>query len=60
MPKLEPFHSVNERKKPPLARAYHNDGSCPSGREIRENDRRVGTGGYRLCPECEKDWRSAT
>ena len=54
MVKIEAFFSVNERRKPPLHRVYHNDSSCPSGREIPENDRRVGTGGYRICDRCEK------
>jgi hypothetical protein len=34
MPRVSPFHSANETRKPPLVRIYHNDDTCPVGREI--------------------------
>jgi hypothetical protein len=52
MSKVPPFHSVNEEKKTVDHRVYHNDNSCPSGRDIPKNERVVGTGGYRLCMHC--------
>ena len=50
--KVAPFYSVNEINKPPNKRIYHDDGTCPSGRDIPPHERRAGTGGYRLCADC--------
>jgi hypothetical protein len=54
MPPVSAFHSVNEAGKPSDKRVHHNNSSCPSGRDIPQNERRTGTGGYRLCKDCEK------
>ena len=53
MMKVAAFHSVNEPTKPPDKRVYHNDDTCPSGRDIPANERRPGKGGYRLCLHCK-------
>lgn len=54
MAKVPAFYSVNEVKKPAQNRVYHNDDACPPGRDIPANERRPGTGGYRLCEGCQK------
>ncbi len=48
------FYSINEEKKPAQNRVHHNNGACPSGRDIPQHERRFGTGGYRLCADCQK------
>jgi hypothetical protein len=48
------FYSINEIHKPAGNRVYHNNSACPPGRDIPEAERRPGTGGYRLCHDCEK------
>jgi hypothetical protein len=48
------FHSINEAKKPPANRVYHNNNACPPGRDIPTHERRQGTGGYRLCHDCQE------
>lgn len=47
------FHSTNEIKKAPNQRVYHNNNACPPGRDIPAWERQSGTGGYRLCQDCE-------
>jgi hypothetical protein len=54
MPKVPEFYSVKEATKPAHSRVHHNNSSCPSGRDIPQNERRTGTGGYRLCDDCKK------
>jgi hypothetical protein len=54
MAKVAPFYSVNEIKKPPDKRVYHDDSACPSGRDIPPHDRRSGTGGLRHCNDCDR------
>ena len=58
MPRVADFHSINEVKKPPHNRVYHNNSSCAPGRDIPQNERRPGTGGYRLCEDCTKETNS--
>ena len=48
------FYSINEVKKQPQHRVHHNNNVCPSGRDIPQHERRVGTGGYRLCEDCQR------
>jgi hypothetical protein len=48
------FHSVNETKKPPDKRVYHNNSDCPPGRDIPTNERVYTTAGYRLCLICKR------
>ncbi len=52
MPSTPAFYSVNEVKKPFDRRVHHNNSACPSGRDIPQQERRLGTGGYRLCLDC--------
>lgn len=54
MAKVPAFYSVNEEKKPASQRVHHNDNTCPPGRDIPANERRSGTGGYRLCDDCQR------
>jgi hypothetical protein len=54
MPSTTEFHSANETKNPPDKRVYHNNSTCIAGRQIPRDERRPGTGGYRLCRECER------
>jgi hypothetical protein len=54
MAKVASFYSVNEVDKPPDKRVYHNNDACPPGRDIPRNERRTGTGGYRLCRDCDR------
>ena len=35
MPRTSDFYAVNEIDKPPDKRVYHNNSSCPSGRDIK-------------------------
>jgi hypothetical protein len=46
------FYSVNEVKKQPRHRVYHNNAVCPPGRDIPAREQKIGTGGYRLCEDC--------
>jgi hypothetical protein len=53
MPSVSAFYSVNEAKKSPTHRVHHNNGACPPGRDIPRHERQSGTGGYRLCHDCD-------
>ena len=50
--KVNPYHSVNEDAKPETDRVYHTHNDCRSGRDIPDNERRKGVGGYRKCKHC--------
>jgi hypothetical protein len=54
MPATPAFYSVNEAKKPAQNRVHHNNSACPPGRDIPQNERRSGTGNYRLCEDCAR------
>ena len=55
MPNVSACHSVNEVKKPPMNRVYHNNSALGrKGRDIPENERKLGNGGYRLCEDCSR------
>jgi hypothetical protein len=54
MSQVQPFHSVNEIKKPQAQRVHHNNNVCPPGRDIPQWERQAGTGSYRLCDDCQK------
>ena len=54
MPSTPEFHSVDEPKNPPDKRVYHNNTTCIAARQIPRDQRRPGTGGYHLCPECDQ------
>jgi hypothetical protein len=55
MPKVADFHSINEINKPAGNRVHHNNSSCAPGRDIPQSERRLGTGGYKLCGDCERE-----
>jgi len=48
------FYSVNESLKPASQRVHHNNNACPPGRDIPSWERKPGTGGYRLCEDCQR------
>ena len=54
MPSIAPFYSVNEAKKPVAKQVHHNNSGCVPGRDIPQTERKPGTGGYRLCEDCER------
>jgi len=54
MSEVNPFHSINEVKKPEADRVYHNNTACAAGRDIPAWERKPGTGGYRLCKDCSR------
>ena len=54
MSPVYPFYSVNEVLKPAHQRVYHNNDTCPPGRDIPHHERRQGTNNYRLCEDCAK------
>lgn len=54
MAKVPAFYSINEVQKPTDKRVHHDDDACPPGRDIPQNERRQGTGGYRLCQDCAR------
>ena len=54
MSRISPFYSINEQKKPVANRRHHNNSACPPGRDIPQDERRAGDGGYRLCEVCER------
>jgi hypothetical protein len=58
MPRVPSFHSTSEARKLPPQRVYHENDSCSLARNIPEWDIRPGTGGHRLCKECERLNRS--
>ena len=52
--KTAEFYSVNEASKPAANRVHHNNSACRPGQDIPPHERRAGTGGYRLCEDCQK------
>jgi hypothetical protein len=48
------FHSVNEWRKIPAARVYHNNDACQLGKQIPGWERKDGNGNHRLCKECDR------
>ena len=52
MSKVSEFYSINEVKKLPNKRVYHNNDACPAGRDIPTNERLDGTNNHRLCKDC--------
>jgi hypothetical protein len=59
MPIVAKFYSINEVKKPPQNRVYHDNSACPPGRDIPQNERKFGDGGYRHCDDCTRYTREA-
>jgi hypothetical protein len=54
MSQVPPLYSVNEVKKPPEHRVHHDNDQCTPRRAIPPNERVNGTGGYRLCNDCQE------
>lgn len=54
MPPTYDFHSINEVKKPAGQRVYHNNSTCPAGRDIPAHERKPGNGGY----DCERQTKA--
>jgi len=54
MPATFDFHSVNEANKPVDKRVFHNNTTCPAGRDIPAHERLPGDGGYRHCDVCDR------
>ena len=50
MPRTSPWHSV----KPGTANVHHDNTRCTEGNNIESYNRRPGTGGRRLCENCER------
>lgn len=48
MAKTSPWHSIE-----PNAEVYHNNTKCTVGNNIEKKNIRPGTGGKRLCKQCE-------
>jgi hypothetical protein len=45
---------VNEWRKIPAARVYHNNDACQLGKQIPGWERKDGNGNHRLCKECDR------
>jgi hypothetical protein len=45
MPTVNPWHSTKQF-------IHHNHTECQSGKQVKPEDRRPGTGGKPLCSEC--------
>jgi hypothetical protein len=54
MTKVSDYYSINEAKKPADKQVYHDNDQCIAGRDIPQNERRPGRGGYRHCTDCDK------
>lgn len=52
MPSVFAFHSINNRKKKPTDRVYHNNTKCAPGRDIPHHEREPGASGH-LCIHCK-------
>lgn len=55
MSAMAPVHSVNEANKPASERVHHNNNACGAYKAIPARDRVSGTGGYRLCRDCQRE-----
>jgi hypothetical protein len=53
MARVSPFHSIDEPRKSPMFRVYHNNDACSLGRALYGWQRVDGDGGHRLCKECD-------
>ena len=54
MPRVPAFYSVNEAKKAAANRVYHDNDACPLGRDMPQNERKLGDGRHRLCVDCRR------
>jgi hypothetical protein len=49
---IQAFYAIDEAKKAPADRVYHNNSACRTGQDIPPGERRSGTNDYRQCDEC--------
>lgn len=53
MPAVASFYSINEVNKPIAERVYHNNSTCPPGRNIKAaGAEQPGKNAYRPCKYC--------
>jgi hypothetical protein len=50
MGKVYPYHSVSSEDH----YVHHDNDNCPSGKQIAEENKRLGEGGRPLCEQCRK------
>ena len=51
---VDAFYSINETKKPSGNQDHHNNRDRVSAYEIPHYEHRFGTGGHRLCDDCQR------
>jgi hypothetical protein len=54
MARISPFHLRLEVYKQPAAPTYHCNDGGPVGRSLHGGDRAAGSGGFRMCRECDR------
>jgi hypothetical protein len=54
MGRVSPFHSKSEASKPVTMQVYHSNDACYLARTIVGSQRSPGSGGYRMCKECDR------
>lgn len=52
--KVPSFYSIYESGKPASQQVHHDNSVCEPGKLIPIRDRINGTGGYRLCKDCQE------
>lgn len=55
MAKVHPFHTNSHEHEAHHREVYHDTDTCPDGKRIKPEHREAGTGGKKLCLECEKE-----
>jgi hypothetical protein len=54
MSTIEPFHTDSPNYPPKDREIYHDKNTCPDGKNIKDEHRKIGTGNKQHCPECDK------
>ncbi len=54
MSKVDPFHTNSTEYAPTHRNVYHDQGTCPDGKKIKDAHRVKGTGSKDRCKECIK------
>ena len=54
MARVPPYHTFSLKAPPQAWVVYHDDDSCPDGKEIPPRHREPGTGLRTLCERCRK------
>jgi hypothetical protein len=54
MSTIEPFHTDSPEYPPNHREVYHDKNTCPDGKKIKDEHRKIGTGNKKHCVECEK------